>query len=247
MDQLPLRILILAGGIGSRMRPLTTETPKPLLPLGGSSILERLLSQTTNAFGKSDVYINFSYRPEQITAFVAKQPIIDRPFLIWEAEPQGTAVTVLDLFEFNPSQRTLVLHGDLVLSNEGIVRIAKMILDGGTSFMVVHKRKRSLARSIVLTRGSKIVKITESEKLDSQSFDMESEVLVNSGIFYFEANALQDISAPPKGTEISPYLINELANLGSLEFRLWKGERISVDSISSYESAKQLAANDPQL
>ena len=62
-----MKAMILAAGRGERMRALTSDEPKPLLKIGGSSLIERHLARLARG-GIKDVVINLSYRGAQIRA-----------------------------------------------------------------------------------------------------------------------------------------------------------------------------------
>ncbi|WP_111641035.1 N-acetylmuramate alpha-1-phosphate uridylyltransferase MurU [Marinimicrobium alkaliphilum] len=64
-----MKAMILAAGLGKRMRPLTDHTPKPLLPVAGKPLIQYHLEGLAAA-GVSDVVINLAYLGEQIEAFV---------------------------------------------------------------------------------------------------------------------------------------------------------------------------------
>lgn len=67
-----MKAIILAAGIGSRIKPLTDNTPKSLLKIGRKSILERMITNIQNA-GIMDILIVTGYLENQIKDFVAKQ------------------------------------------------------------------------------------------------------------------------------------------------------------------------------
>lgn len=60
-----MKAMILAAGLGTRMRPLTDHCPKPLLPVGGNPLIAHHLARLAEA-GIREVVINISYRAEQI-------------------------------------------------------------------------------------------------------------------------------------------------------------------------------------
>lgn len=60
-------VMVLAAGLGTRMRPITDTLPKPLVQVGGQTMLDRVLDIFVNA-GISQAVINTHYLPEQIEA-----------------------------------------------------------------------------------------------------------------------------------------------------------------------------------
>ena len=65
-----MKALILAAGVGSRLRPLTDETPKALIPVGGVPMLERNLLRLRDA-GVSSFVVNAHHHAEKVAAFCA--------------------------------------------------------------------------------------------------------------------------------------------------------------------------------
>ena len=70
----PRKAFILAAGFGTRLRPLTLETPKPMLPLWDRPLLERTLEQLAT-WGVREVLINLHHAPGPIVRHLARQPI----------------------------------------------------------------------------------------------------------------------------------------------------------------------------
>ncbi len=71
------RAMVLAAGLGTRMRPLTLQRPKPLIEVGGRAMLERILD-ALRAHGTRRAVVNMHWLAEQIEAWAARQ----------EAEPE---------------------------------------------------------------------------------------------------------------------------------------------------------------
>jgi len=63
--ELPLKAVIMAGGFGKRLLPLTEEVPKPMLPVGDKPILELIVNQLQNS-GIRKVQMTTHYKPEVI-------------------------------------------------------------------------------------------------------------------------------------------------------------------------------------
>ena len=64
------RAMVLAAGLGTRMRPLSDAMPKPLLPLAGQSLLDHALDRLTDA-GVTDAVVNAHWLADQVAACVA--------------------------------------------------------------------------------------------------------------------------------------------------------------------------------
>ena len=64
--------MVLAAGIGKRMQPLTLKTPKPLLEINNSSLIERAINLLID-YGVQEISINVHYLPEQIETYISKK------------------------------------------------------------------------------------------------------------------------------------------------------------------------------
>lgn len=110
---LPVDTVIMAGGRGTRLMPLTDEIPKPLLKVGDRPIMEHNLDRLRK-FGVDDFWVSLHYRGEQIEAYFGNGA--DRQVKIeyvWEHVPLGTigAVSLIDNFKH---QYLLVTNSDLL-------------------------------------------------------------------------------------------------------------------------------------
>ena len=106
-----VRALLLATGTGSRLRPLTDEWPKSLMPIGGRPLLEYWLG-SLRSIGVRDVLVNVHHHAEQMVRF------LDRPCYrgwvrtVHETRPLGTAGTLSANREFFEGRTTLLVHAD---------------------------------------------------------------------------------------------------------------------------------------
>jgi len=236
-----MNILILAAGLGTRLRPLTENTPKPLLRIGDETILERLLRQCRTVFSDSTTFVNGSYLATQIANSLVSIPVLQRPYFIWEAQPLGTAITTFRLYDAEPAD-LLVLHGDLVITAEGLEIFKNHLLSTNSSVLATHQRQSNFARSIVSHKNNRVVSITENTATDNSS-DGET-VRVNSGIYYFKSPHLSTVARPLPGENISPRLLNAVAATDKLEMWDWTHQRVSVDSFESLQSSTLLAESE---
>jgi mannose-1-phosphate guanylyltransferase len=110
-----VKAVILVGGLGTRLRPLTDRTPKPLLPIAGVPILEHQIRWMARA-GVDEVVLAVGYRASDFDAFVAQLSVEGVAVtLSLEDEPLGTgrALLAASAMLSDPS-RFLGFNGDLV-------------------------------------------------------------------------------------------------------------------------------------
>ena len=110
---LPIDAVIMAGGQGQRLRPLTENTPKPLLKVGETPIIERNIDRLA-MYGIDDIYISVNYLGEQLEDYFGdgeKKGI--RMGYLWEDQPLGTIGAISQVEEFN-NDYILVMNSDLL-------------------------------------------------------------------------------------------------------------------------------------
>ena len=106
-----MRALLLAGGYGTRLRPLTNKIPKCLVPIRGTPLLALWLRRLTEA-GIGPFLINTHYLAETVEAFVKADPHQDQIKLVYEEALRGTAGTLLENVDFFNGEDGLLIHAD---------------------------------------------------------------------------------------------------------------------------------------
>lgn len=119
LDEWPAAVLpepaavVMAGGRGARLRPLTDKVPKPLLKVGSTSIVERIIGGLVAA-GVRDVYLAVNYMADLFEERLGDGALLGaRLRYIREEEPLGTAGAV-SLLAPGHAGPVLVMNGDLV-------------------------------------------------------------------------------------------------------------------------------------
>lgn len=110
---LPVDALIMAGGRGERLKPLTDTTPKPLLKVGDKPIIEHNLDRL-NRYGIDDIWIAVQYLGQQLVDYF--QDGSDKALRInyvWEKKPLGTA-GALALVDGFIHEHILMMNSDLL-------------------------------------------------------------------------------------------------------------------------------------
>lgn len=83
-----LPVVIMAGGKGTRLRPLTNVIPKPLIPISDKTIIEEIMSRFSEA-GCGRIYVSVNYMVETIKDYFSRRPQW-KPEYIQESKPLGT-------------------------------------------------------------------------------------------------------------------------------------------------------------
>jgi len=111
---LPIDVVIMAGGKGERLKPLTEHIPKPLLPINQKPIIEYAINQF-NYFGIDDIWITSNYLSNQLVEYVMnkREQGFDRLRVIIETEFLGTMGAVSLISEFSQNY-ILVCNADLL-------------------------------------------------------------------------------------------------------------------------------------
>lgn len=139
-----MKAMILAAGIGSRLRPLTDETPKALVEVGGAPVIEQVIRRL-QAAGVTELVVNLHHRGEQIAEFLrAKGNFGLRIALSREAELLDTGGGLKRAAWFFDDGRPFLLHNVDVLSGIDL---------GG--LLAQHRRTGALATLAVQTRASR--------------------------------------------------------------------------------------------
>lgn len=179
-----MKAVILAGGLGTRLRPYTTVFPKPLMPIGESPILELIIRQL-KARGFDEITLAVGHLAELIMAFFndgSKYGInIDYSR---EEKKLGTAGG-LGLLKDKLDDDFLVMNGDVLTS-----------LDF-SEFLAFHKRSGSKA-TIALNRryvdiDFGVVELDSDRKLKGYIEKPRIDYLVSMGVYAFDQSVLEYI------------------------------------------------------
>lgn len=111
--QKPNSVVLLAGGRGERLKPLTDNVPKPLLPIGGRPILETAVSRLVE-HGLNQIYLSVNHMSSQVKDHFGngRQLKADITYLE-ESSPLGTA-GCLGLINDQLDHALLVMNGDII-------------------------------------------------------------------------------------------------------------------------------------
>ena len=184
-SDLPVQAVIMAGGLGSRLRPLTEDLPKPMLPVGGRPLMEVLLEQLHDS-GIRRASVTTYYRPEKITEYFGNGEAVGVELTyINEQEPLGTG-GALGLIP-QPSEPMLVINGDVLTQVNFRAFLAFHQENRSDMTVAVRRYEFEVPYGVVDCEGVRVRGLREKPRMD---------FFVNAGIYLLEPVVFQYI---PKG------------------------------------------------
>lgn len=106
-----MKALLLAAGLGTRLRPLTNEIPKCLVPIQGKPLLSYWIDTLVNA-GITEILINTHYFSEKVEDFIHTHPHKKYITMVYEKELLNTGGTILANKEFFKHEPFILIHAD---------------------------------------------------------------------------------------------------------------------------------------
>jgi len=214
-----MKAIILVGGQGSRMRPLTDHLPKNIVPLCGIPFLTYQIEYLKKA-GIKDIVFSLCYRPQDIKKVYGDgRKLKVKIHYALEKEPLGTAGAIKNSEKYVKGSPVVILNGDILTD----IPLKKMI-----SF---HKKQKNAATLglfrvedptayglVLLDAKSRITKFLEKPKAEEAVTDT-----INAGVYIFEPEVFNFI---PAGVNYSaerglfPGLLDAKAAFGGF---VWKG------------------------
>ena len=181
--QRPNRVLLMAGGQGMRLRPMTEQCPKPLLRVGGKPVLETII-EGFREYGFWRFYISVHYRAEMIEAYFGDGSRLGVEITyLREGEGLGTA-GCLSLFPERPAETFLVMNGDILNKINFEQFLCFHQESGAMATMGVREYKIQVPYGVVKVRDHRVVAMRE--KPVHKHF-------VNAGVYALEPGLLDRV------------------------------------------------------
>ena len=228
---IPGKAVLLVGGKGTRLRPLTDKTPKALLEVQGRAVTEHLFD-LLKKYGIRDVVLCVGHLKEKIRDYFGDGSKFGMGIsYAEEGEPLGTAGP-LKLARHLLKESFIVSNGD-ELKNINIPRMFRL-----------HKRKNALATMALTTvddpshygvarlDGSRIVEFVEKPAKDKTPSN-----LINAGFYILEPEVIGMI--PDGFAMLEKDVFPKLAKLGRLRGFPFSGQWFDIGNIGRYKIAQK--------
>ncbi|HBN96104.1 MAG TPA: nucleotidyltransferase, partial [Firmicutes bacterium] len=199
-----VKAVIMAGGEGTRLRPLTCTLPKPMVPILNRPMMEHILN-LLKRHGFSEVASTLWYLPDDVTAYFQDGSAFGvRMEYYIEREPLGTAGSVKNASEFL-TDTFVVVSGDALTDINLSEAIAFHKKKGSLATLVLTSVPNPLSYGVVLTADDG--KITQF--LEKPTWSQVFSDTVNTGIYILEPEVL-DLVRPGHKVDFSQDVFPEL-------------------------------------
>lgn len=198
-------VVLMAGGFGKRLQPLTNDTPKPMLDVGGQPILETTIKRFMDK-GFNRFIISVHYLHDQIMSYFGDGRKLGAEIIyLHEAQPLGTAGCLSKLTD-RPSAPFFVMNGDILTDLD-----AQRILDfhvehDAAATVCVRQYETPIPFGVVEVDNHRLVRI--EEKPIKRHF-------VNAGIYVLEP-AVLDLLKPDEPIDMPDLLTSAKQAVGDI-------------------------------
>ena len=205
--------LILAAGKGTRMWPLTENSPKPLLPLGGLPIIERQI-QELKKVGVTNVHILIGYRMKEISDYLDNANLGLNINYIVQEKQKGTGHAV-NQAKGKISGNFYCLNGDILVNSKNLVNLGN---NKDKMTMMVTKVNDGSNFGVVESKNGHLISIVEK--------GLSGENMINAGLFLFNEEIFTAIDGIKKSIRGEYELTDALQSISNqihiLEYKgLW--------------------------
>ncbi len=225
---LPLDAVLMAGGKGERLRPLTLSTPKPLLKIGDKAIIDHNLDHLAE-YGIKNIFITVNYLHEQIEAHAANRPGTQNITCIKEPKPLGTlgAVGLIDNFSH---KNVIIMNSDILTDISFEDMYAQHLSRNADLTMAVIPYTVSVPFAIIDTHNDKVNSIIEKPSYN---------YFANAGIYIVASRLLKNIN-PDKHLDAPDFIKSLIDNGANVAYFPINGTWVDIGSPDDFRYANDL-------
>jgi len=232
-----LRAVILAGGLGTRLRPYTAILPKPLVPVGDRPVLEHILRRL-HASGARVVDLCVGHLGELIQVYFTQANALPADLELrwhWEDEPLGTAGAL----RIVPGLRGtfIAMNGDILTTLDYRELLAFHQRSAAALTVATHAKRVDVDLGVIETDGDRITGFREKPQLNYEA---------SMGIYVYDERALTHL--PTEGPCQFPELMQRLLEAGETvtAFRS-DAEWFDIGTVGEHQRAVEAFERAPEV
>lgn len=229
-----MRAVILAGGLGTRLRPYTTVIPKPLVPVGGRPVLEHIV-WSLHRHGVRKIELCVSHLGSLIRLYLTQAGLPDDLELAfhWEDEPLGTAGALRTVPDLVGS--FIAMNGDILTSLNYGALVRHHEQSGAALTIATHRKRVDIDLGVIESSNGRVTGYVEKPTLD---------YAVSMGIYVYDARALEHL---PEGPCQFPELVLRLLEAGEIVATFSSdADWYDIGTLEEYERASREFENAPE-
>jgi dTDP-glucose pyrophosphorylase len=225
---LPIDAVIMAGGRGERLKPLTDNIPKPLLKVGGKPIIEHNIDRLAS-YGIDDFWISLRYLGKQVEAHFkdGSQKGVSIQY-VWEEEPLGTIGAVSTISSFQHDY-VLITNSDLLTNLDYEDFFLDFIQSDASLSVVTIPYNVTIPYAVLETSNGSVLSFKEKPTYTYYS---------NGGIYLIKREVLEMLpnNSHYNATDLMELLIAKGMNVNSYPLR---GYWLDIGKPEDYKKAQE--------
>lgn len=228
LTKLPLTAVLMAGGLGSRLSPLTDSTPKPMLIVGKKPLLEHNIDRLIK-FGIQEIFISIKYLKEQIINYFGdgSQKGISIKYIV-EKEPLGT-IGALSLMGETSNKRILLMNSDILTDVDFELMYRNHILHQKKMTVLSIPYQIDIPYAVMETKDEKVLNFQEKPSLTYYT---------NGGVYLMDVDLVSKI--PRNSFYNATDLMQQLLTNKELGHYSHKGFWLDIGKPKDYEQSQDL-------
>lgn len=223
-----MKVFVLCGGEGTRLRPYTYAIPKPMLTVGGKPILWYVVSNLKKS-GFTDLVLTVGYRHEQITEYFGdgKKFEVKTEYLV-EDEPKNTAGSILP-YKGRINESFVVVMGDHITNIDIHALLTHHKKSKAIGTVALQRSRIPLEYGVAKLANGKIAEFVEKPVLEN---------FINTAIYVFEPEVFEYIREKEDfAKQVLPRLLKEGKQISAYLFEdVW----FDIGRVSDYERLNEL-------
>ena len=213
-----MKAIILAGGRGKRLRPITDYVPKPLIPIKNIPIIEWQI-RYLKKFGISEVIVCSGYKTEMIENYLKNKKLGIKIIFSIENKPLGTGGAIKKAAKKIKDKSFLVINGDIITNID-----LKQLFKKENSIAAIQLRTKF---GILQTEQNKIIKFDEKKEI--------KDLWMNAGIYHLNKQTIKEL---PTVGDIEKTLFPDYAKKEKLStVKFTNSKWYSIDSFKDMEES----------
>ena len=211
-----MKAIILAGGRGKRLRPITDYVPKPLIPIKNIPIIEWQIKYLKK-FGISEIIVCSGYKTKMIENYLNNKKLGIKITFSVEDKPLGTGGAIKKAGKKIKDKSFLVINGDIITNID-----LKKLIKKNNAIAAIQLRTKF---GILQTDKDKIMKFDEKKEIEN--------LWMNAGIYHLNKETLKEL---PIVGDIEKTLFPDYAKKEKLStIKFTNSKWYSIDSFKDIE------------